>query len=226
MREPLGGNAQEVTQMKESHPLQIALAILALLGVGIGIGAVITIVILNSPLKPKEVSVGPVSYEIPTSQPQTPVVKPGFPTATSAPQGPSLQSLGIIRVFGNSNRGVQIQIPRSGIYRFTYRSGSYSTYAVGRAPENVKTWLTAVFIYKGDRALWKGNIIDDTNLFLRLADMSYFTTSDEAEKAAQGQYVEAQLNQGDVITLIAVDGRDAYADNPGQVLIEWFFVQY
>jgi len=89
--------------MKESHPLQIALAILALLGVGIGIGAVITIVILNSPLKPKEVSVGPVSYEIPTSQPQTPVVKPGFPTATSAPQGPSLQSLGTIRVFGNSN---------------------------------------------------------------------------------------------------------------------------
>lgn len=103
MRQPLGGNAQEVTQMKESHPLQIALAILALLGVGIGIGAVITIVILNSPLKPKEVSVGPVSYEIPTSQPQTPVVKPGFPTATSAPQGPSLQSLGTIRVFGNSN---------------------------------------------------------------------------------------------------------------------------
>ena len=52
--------------MKDSHPLQIALAILALLGIGIGIGAVITIVVLNSPLKPKEVSIGPVSYEIPT----------------------------------------------------------------------------------------------------------------------------------------------------------------
>lgn len=56
--------------------------------------------------------------------------------------------------------------------------------------------------------------------------MSYFVTSDEAEKAAHGQYVEAQLNQGDVITLIAVDGRDAYADNPGQVVVECFFVQY
>ncbi|MGC8799888.1 MAG: hypothetical protein ACP5UR_06550 [Chloroflexus sp.] len=166
--------------MKDSHPLQIALAILTLLGIGIGIGAVITIIVLNSPLKPKEFSVGPVSYEIPTSQPQTPVVNPALPIATPAPQGPTLQSLGTIRVFGNSNQGVQIQIPRSGIYRFTYRNGAYSTYPVGRAPENMKTWLTAVFIYKGDRALWKGNIIDDTALFLRLADMNYFSTSDEA----------------------------------------------
>jgi len=212
--------------MKESHPLQIALAILALLGVGIGIGAVITIVILNSPLKPKEVSVGPVSYEIPTSQPQTPVVKPGFPTATSAPQGPSLQSLGTIRVFGNSNQGVQIQIPRSGIYRFTYRSGAYSTYPAGREPENTKTWLTSIVIFRGDRAIWDGTRIKHEDAFLLLADTGYWSSSEEAERSAQGQYLEAPLSEGDVLTLIAVDHFDAYADNPGQVVIEWFFVQY
>ncbi len=216
--------------MKDSHPLQIALAVVALLGIGVGIGAVITITLLNFPLRPKEVSVGPVSYEIPTSiptsQPQTPVVKPDLPTPTTAPQGPSVQSLGTIRIFGNSNQGVQIQIPKSGIYRFAYRSGAYSTYPVGRAPENTKTWLTAVFIYRGDRALWDGRRIKDESLFLRLADTSYWSTAEEAERAAQGQYVEAPLTQGETLTLIAVDHFDAYADNPGQVVIEWFFVQY
>lgn len=212
--------------MKDSHPLQIALGILALLGIGIGIGAVITIVVLNSPLKPKEVRVGPISYEIPTSQPQTPVPNPQVPTPTRAPQGPLLQPLGTIRVFGNSNAGVQIQIPETGIYRFAYRSGAYSTYAIGNAPPDIKTWLTAVFIYRGPQALWDGRRIRDESLFLRLADMKYWASAEEAENAAQGQYVEAQLTQGDVLTLIAVDHFDAYADNPGYVVVEWFRVEY
>ncbi len=212
--------------MKDSHSLQIALAVLALLGTGAGIGAVITITLLNSPLRPKEVSVGPVSYEIPTSQPQTPVVKPGLPTATAVPQGPSLQSLGTIRVFGNSNQGVQIQAPRSGVYRFAYRSGAYSTYPVGRAPENTKTWLTTILIYRGDRAVWDGTRIKHESALLRLADTSYWSSSEEAERSAQGQYLEVTLIEGEILTLIAVDYFDAYADNPGQVVIEWFFVQY
>jgi len=212
--------------MKESHPLQIALAVLALLGIGIGIGAVITIALQNSPLRPREVSVGPVSYEIPTSQPQTPVVNPELPTATTVPQGPSLQSLGTIRVFGNSNQGVQIQVPRSGVYRFAYRSGAYSTYPVGRAPEDTKTWLTAILIYRGDRAVWDGTRIKHESAFLRLADTGYWSSSEEAERSAQGQYLEAPLTEGEILTLIAVDYFDAYADNPGQVVIEWFSVQY
>ena len=214
--------------MKDSHPLQIALAILALLGIGVGIGAVVTIALLNSPLRPKEVSVGPVSYEIPTSQPLTPVpvTQSGIPTSTPEPQGPSIQSLGTIRVFGNSNAGVQIQIPETGIYRFTYRGGAYATYAIGNAPPDTKTWLTAVFIFRGPQALWDGRRIKDENVFLRLADMKYWASAEEAENAAQGQYVEAQLNQGDVLTLIAVDHFDAYADNPGHVVVEWSRVEY
>lgn len=216
--------------MKDNNPLQIALAVIALLGIGVGIGAVITITLLNSPLRPKEVSVGPVNYEIPTSiptsQPQTPAIRVGLPTPTTAPQGPSLQSLGTIRVFGNSNQGVQIQVPRSGIYRFAYRSGSYSTYPAGRAPENTKTWLTAIIVFRGDRALWDGTRIKHESALLRLADTGYWSSADEAERSAQGQYLETNLTEGEILTLIGVDHFDAYADNPGQVVIEWFFVQY
>ena len=206
--------------------LTIALGILSLLGIGVAIGAVVVFLLLSAGGKPKNVNVGPVEIEIPTSQPVTTPVHLQLPTSTTEPQGPTIQSLGTIIVFGNSNSGVQAQIQQSGIYRFAYRSGSYATYAVGNEPEGVKTWLTAVFIFKGNRALWNGKIIDDTNLFLRLADMKYFSTSAEAEQAAQGQYVEAQLNQGDILTIIAVDALDAYADNPGKVFVEWFLVTY
>lgn len=206
--------------------ITVALGILSLLGVGIAVGAVIVYLLFSAGGKPKTVTVGPVEIEVPTSQPLATPVYSQLPTSTAEPQGPSTQSLGTIIVFGNSNAGIQVQIPQSGIHRFAYRSGAYATYAVGNEPAGTKTWLTAVFIYKGDRALWNGRIIDDTNLFLRLADMKYFSTSDEAEKAAQGQYVEMQLNQGDVLTLIAVDALDAYADNPGKIFIEWSLITY
>lgn len=206
--------------------LRSVLGALTLIGVGIAIGLILAYILPHFDLRPKEIAVGPVRYEIPTSQPQTPVAQPQMPTSTSEPRGPYLQSLGTIRIFGNSNQGVQIWIPQSGIYRFAYRSGAYSTYPVDGAPANTNTWLTAIFVFRGDRALWDGRRIKDESLFLRLADTKYWASAEEAEKSAQGQYVEAQLNQGDVLTLIAVDHFDAYADNPGQVVIEWFFVEY
>jgi hypothetical protein len=129
-------------------------------------------------------------------------------------------------VFGNSKQGIQIQIPSSGIYRFVYRDGSYSTYPIGGAPSDTKTWLTAVFIFYGDKALWDGTRIKDEELFLRLADTKYWASAEEVENSAEGQYVEAQLSEGDILTLIAVDHLNAYADNPGQVIVEWFFVNY
>jgi hypothetical protein len=206
--------------------LTVALGILSLLGIGIAIGAVVVYFLFAAGGKPKTVTVGPVEIEVPTSQPLTPPVYSQLPTSTAEPQGPVVQSLGSIIVFGNSNAGVQTQIPQSGIYRFAYRGGSYSSYVSGNEPAGLKPWLTAVFIYRGDRALWNGNIIDTQNRFLSLADMKGFSNSADAEKAAEGEYIEAQLNQGDVLTLIAVDGLDAYADNPGKVFIEWFLVTY
>ncbi len=211
--------------MKEN--LQLILGALSLIGIGLAIGAILVFVFMSpGGLVPEKVSVGPVDFVVPTSQPFTPVVQPSIPTSTTEPQGPSIQSLGTIRVFGNSNAGVQIEIPETGIYRFSYRSGAYSTYAVGNSPADTKTWLTAVFIYRGNQALWDGRRIKDESLFLRLADMKYWDSAESAENAAQGQYVEAQLAKGDILTLIAVDHFDAYADNPGQVIIEWFYVRY
>lgn len=206
--------------------LQLILGAIALIGIGIGIGTILILILQRSGLQPREVVVGPVSYEIPTSQPQTPVVELGVPTSTSLPQGPSFQSLGTIRVFGNSNQGVQIQIPQSGIYRFAYRSGSYSTYPIGYVPENIRPWRTAIFIFRGDRALWDETIIRKESALLWLADMGDRDSAEDAEEAAQSEYVEIPLNQGEMLTLIAVDGFDAYADNPGQVVVEWFVVWY
>ena len=79
-------------------------------------------------------TIGPVEMEAPTSQPLTPPVHSQLPPSTTEPYGPIVQSLGSIIVFGNSNAGVQLQIPQSGIYRFAYRGGSYSSYASGNEP--------------------------------------------------------------------------------------------
>lgn len=190
------------------------------------LGAISVVVLISLGLIPKETVVGPVSYEIPTSQPQTPVARPQIPASTSPPEGPRTVSLGTIRVFGNSNQGIQIEVQESGVHRLAYQSGAYATYPVGGAPESTKTWLTAVLIFRGDRALWDGRRIRDESLFLRLADTNYWASAEEAEQSAQGQYVEAQPSQGDVLTLIAVDHFDAYADNPGQVVIEWSILHY
>ena len=204
--------------------LQNTVGVFTLLGFGIVIGAFLVYLLIFSGAKPKAIGVGPIEFDIPTSQPQTPGVMAALPT--TEPQGPSLEPLGTIRVFGNSNQGVQVQAPKSGIYRFVYSGGAYSTYAINSAPAGEKTWLTAILVFLGDRALWDGNRIKDEDIALRLADTKYWSTQEEAESSAQGQYVETQLNEGDKLTFIGVDGQSYYADNPGQVLVEWFFVNY
>jgi len=162
-----------------------------------------------------------------TPLPQTQSTIPPFPFAQpQLDSTPAIQSLGSIIVMGNSNTGVQIQIPRSGIYRFAYHSGAYADYAIGKEPHNTNTWLTQIFIYKGQGASWNGRIIQLDNLLIRLADTGHWPSADEAEQNAQGQFAEALLSEGDVITLIAVDAFDSYADNPGKIFIDWFFAEY
>jgi hypothetical protein len=171
-------------------------------------------------------TIGPVGLSAPTSQPQTPVVVEQIVTSTSEFNGPALQSLGIIRILGNSNQGIQIKVPETGIYRFSYKSGSYATYPVGGAPKDLKTWLTAVCFFRGDRALWDGTRLRTEDALLRLTDVGYRLSAEEAENVAYGQYLDVQLTEGDILTLIAVDHLDAYADNPGQIVIEWLLVRY
>ena len=219
--------------------LKLVLGAITLIGVGLAIGAILVIILMSSGvLILDKVSVGPVDFVVPTSQPFTSAVQILIPTSTTEPQGldiqsstiepqgPYIQLLDTIRIYGNSNAGVQIEIPKTGIYRFSYQSGAYSTYADGSSPADTKTWLTSVLVFRGDKALWDGRRIKDESIILRLADKNYFDSAESAEGAAQGQYVEAQFNKGDVLTLIAVDHFDAYADNFGQVIVEWLYVEY
>jgi hypothetical protein len=200
---------------------------LALIGTGIIIGAVLIWIVTYLGATPKGLSVGPFNFEISTSQPQTPIAVPQqLPTSTREPQGPTLEDLGTLRVLGNSRQGIQIQVPKTGTYRFVYRSGAYSTYPINAAPPDTKTWLTAVVIFSGNKALWDGERIKSEDALIRLADTHYWATAEDAEKSAQGQFMEANFNQGDVLTLIGVDGYSAYSDNPGQIVVEWYFVNY
>lgn len=162
----------------------------------------------------------PLPQHPPTPQPIEPT---SLPVAQPVPQTQP-QSLGLIRIFGNSRQGEQLRVEKAGVYRFEYRSGAYAVFPEGAAPNGTKTWLTAIFFFDGDRSKWDGERIKDDELLLRLADTKYWASQAEAENSAQGQYVETHLNAGQVITLTAVDAQSAYADNPGQVIIEYFYV--
>lgn len=205
--------------------LDIVIKVLTILGmVGFGCIAIYLLLIGNGP---STFDLGPLEWQISTSFPQTPFVVPNdVPTNTSQPSGPSLESLGIIQIFGNSNQGTQIQIPKTGVYRFAYLSGSYATYPINSEPPDTKTWLTAVLVFDGNRAIWDGRTIRSTDALLKLFDTKYWESSDEAENSARGQYLEYQFGEGSILTLIAVDHLDSYNDNPGQVFVELYFVQY
>lgn len=201
---------------------------------GIGVLALIIGVLqynqaANSQVSNENISATLISLQmtevsIPTSLPQVTTQNTSLATATTEPQGPTITSLGTVRIFGNSNQGVQVQISETGIYRFSYRSGSYSTYGIGMSPSGVKTWLTAVHIFRGDSAKWEGRTISTEGLLAKMADTGYWFAESEAENAGDGKYTELYLNNGDILTLVAVDHFDAYADNPGQVVVELFYV--
>lgn len=125
--------------------------------------------------------------------------------------------LGKVLVPGNSNRGVAFQAPIAGVVSFNYESGAYSVYPLGEEPEGVETWLTSVFVYRGDRAAWVGETISDGAAVLRLFGGQYSPTADEAATAATGRSSDLAVEQGEIFTLIAVDHQNAYSDNVGAV---------
>lgn len=200
--------------------------ILGLLGLVFVAGFALAWFLFSIGVKVASVNIGPFDVVIPTSQPQTPMSIMPNQIPTSDPQGSTLEYLGALRVLGNSRQGLQIQMPKSGAYRFVYQSGAYSTYPINTSPPDVKTWLTAVLIFRGDKAEWDGEKIKHESALIRLADTNYWATAGEAERSAKGQYMEANLNRGDVLTFIGVDDYSWYADNPGQIVIEWYFLKY
>lgn len=133
-------------------------------------------------------------------------------------------SLGTVEIPGNSNQGIQLRAQESGTYVFRYVSGSYSTYPTERIDEGMKTWLTAVVVFKGERAEWDGMNVKDDAAFLRVADTGrYWESAEKAENSAREMRAQARLDRGEVLTLIAVDKQAYYFDNPGQVVLELLF---
>lgn len=131
-------------------------------------------------------------------------------------------TIGTITVPGNSNLGIKFTVPQSGRYIFKYISGSYSTYPIDHAPVGVKTWLTAIRIFKNRDVEWKGEAISDLS-DARAAEYGYSDTAAEAEAKASGNITTLSLQKDDYIILVAVDGQPYYSDNPGEVVFE---VQY
>jgi len=211
--------------MSLKEKLDIIIKLLTIVGM-VGLGCVF-VYMLTLGLRPSEVDLGPIVYQVPTSFPQTPFAIPeDVPTSTSQPLGPRLESLGVVQVFGNSNQGTQIQISKTGIYRFSYNSGAYAVYPISEEGSGSKIWLTSVLVFEGNRALWDGRTIRDRDALLKLFDTKYWDKAENAGNSAKGQYLEIQLAEGTILTLVAVDHLDSYNDNPGQVFVDIYFVEY
>ena len=165
------------------------------------------------------------------------------PPANSAPSGPAVGStpgptpvpqattivtdLQTVSVAGNKVNGYQFTAGQAGTYRFQYMSGAYSVYPLGKTGPNGRPWRTAIFVYRGDRVPFHANgDINKEAAELLLADTTDSASKAIAEGLAQGSsWFEMELASGETITLVAVDGRFSYGDNPGAVLIKISSVQ-
>ncbi len=149
------------------------------------------------------------------STPEIPVIPP-----TPAPV-----SLGTISVPGNSNEGMLFTASRSGQYIFKYVNGAYSTYPLNRIPEGLATWLADVRVFKNRSVEWIGNDISEHPEY-RIINLGYSFSADEAEAQAKEYSVPVSISlaQGDTLILVAIDKKDAYNDNPGEVVLEVLFV--
>jgi len=154
------------------------------------------------------------------SEESQPTVLPSAPPAIVPT--PTPVSIGTISIPGNSSEGLVFPVTQSGLYAFKYISGAYSTHRVEQIPSGQATWLTAVRVFKNRPAEWNGDAISDFPEY-NLADALYSFSASEAESKVQGHILTVSLLQGDYLTLVAVDGRPYYSDNPGAVVFEVFF---
>jgi hypothetical protein len=134
---------------------------------------------------------------------------------------PAAGQVATLAVRGDSQGGVQISFSKTGTYRFTYVKGAYAVWPSGKAPPGVRPWLTSVIIFKGSRAPFRDHELNQSDAILRIEDNGYSATEGEAEtKAGDPDAVFADLQAGEIVTLIGVDDHFAYFDNPGEVIIE------
>lgn len=137
------------------------------------------------------------------------------------------QHIAAIDMLGNMSNGVQFTLPNmAGLYRFKYVSGAYSIYAIGAEPPGVKTWLTSVFIFRGDQVPYDDEILRKSQAVLALADIPYSATKEDAvQKASQDHDgLKVRFSAGEVISLVGVDHRSYFSENPGEVIVNVTYV--
>lgn len=142
------------------------------------------------------------------------------PVVPVIPPTPAPVSIGTVTVLGNSSEGTRFNVTQTGTYTFRYISGSYSTYPSNKTPPaGVKTWLTAIRVFKNRPIAWNGDAISEQSDY-RIADYGYFSSASEAESAAQGHSLTVSLLNGDYLILVGVDGKQYYSDNLGEIVLE------
>lgn len=140
-----------------------------------------------------------------------------IPTPTLAEQQPT--RLDILAIPGNSITGITYRINQTGNYIFRYMEGSYRKYALDKILEGEATWSTAMCIFKNRPVEWDGKMVSETADY-RMFVESLFDSKLEAESATAGNELSLWLVEGDELTFVALDHKDYYYDNPGEIVVE------
>lgn len=124
-----------------------------------------------------------------------------------------------LEIPGNTNTGITITIPETGNYRFSYTGGAYRT-----NPADTNSWLTAIYIFRGNNPVWSGRLFDKASADI-LADHGLVDSESRASESATGDYIEGNYSAGEVLTLLGADYSDSYLDNKGEVDISLFEIK-
>lgn len=140
-----------------------------------------------------------------------------IPTPTLVERQPT--RLDVLAIPGNSVTGITYRINQSGNYVFRYLEGSYRKYALDKNLVGEATWSTAARIFKNRPVEWDGKMVSETADY-RMFIESLFDSKLEAESATAGNELSLWLVEGDELTFVAVDHKDYYYDNPGEIVVE------
>jgi hypothetical protein len=153
-------------------------------------------------------------------------------SSTNTPRPPSSTPSPVlietIEVLGNSNTGAQFTVPQTGRYAFRFNSGGYCTYG---ADPGFANYLPTIWVFENTNNFWEddGRTLNQNIASRIIAPVSdcgagnnaYCNTIEDAEVwGLRSSEVRMNLTEGTTLTLIGVDHREAYIDNPGQVLID------
>ena len=156
--------------------------------------------------------------QTPLNEIATQASQPNSTIPTTVSSTPTPISIETITLLGNSNEGKLFTANQSGMYILKYIDGAYSTFPVS----NQGLWQTSVRIYKNRPVAWEQNSIGGFDY--EFAAFGEVSSKEQAMSNANGSSISIQLSQNDYIYMIAVDGKNNYADNPGEVVIEILFI--